>query len=689
MTELFVGRIASLIYPKLIDVLESTGESKLVVQLHNPKQTVPGELSVYPWFILCLQLGLQRWTGKQYSQCIISYTLDFNPKEDQLLFVSPEYDDENPPSGTLLDKMKPPAFIADTTVFVRFIPIKSREKPKRKRKVPKRPSRILKEKASKSPKGVEGSVRTRKPPQRQSRIPKAKVTPQRSRVVIEETKHSEGDMSRERSLELVELDVRTRLEFARGVANSLSSVNKVYGENCIQGAKPDLLQKMELVKYLKSGSFGAVYEGCAPLPCDQDAFKFAIKLGRISKRAFNSPFSEKNWEWREALILTRIIRPLLDAHVTPNLPLLYDIFTCNTCSVVDLAGKIFKTPCQIQLLEFATGGDLAHWIRTAHTAEELNNALFQIMAGLEALQTHAQMVTNDIKTENILCYNVKPGGFWEYKIGDRTFFIPNLGTVFIVNDFGVSIGYSPNHTYMSGQDPQKKLHALGIRAGMIISGAYTPLDGQCMWRTTKKGPKQIKPGQLAWGTPIKNKSKGKSPLPFVRCQALNVTGHSTTGSAWINTKNDKIYSADIKLTKTQREELQRLNIPADSSAKEFYEHPNVLPPLELRWDTQDAIRMFTGGPAASQEGPHDRYDSKDPMCLEWLNRLDTYVFNVSTQYKNRTTDKKICDGLVEDTVGTMSTYPAMDLARYFIYDFFTSYYTRPTRGNLIDTYKSE
>ena len=52
------------------------------------------------------------------------------------------------------------------------------------------------------------------------------------------------------------------------------------------------------------------------------------------------------------------------------------------------------------------------------------------------------------------------------------------------------------------------------------------------------------------------------------------------------------------------------------------------------------------------------------------------------------TDKLCCDGLLEGIVGAMSTYPSMDLARYFMYDFFTHYNERPEGVEAIEVYKS-
>ena len=94
-----------------------------------------------------------------------------------------------------------------------------------------------------------------------------------------------------------------------------------------------------------------------------------------------------------------------------------------------------KKPCLIFIMELATGNDFNTWMQKPHTEAELYNAVFQLMAGIHALQIHGQVINNDVKALNILTYDVKPGGYWKYIIQGKEYFIPNLGSLFIVNDF--------------------------------------------------------------------------------------------------------------------------------------------------------------------------------------------------------------------------------------------------------------
>jgi hypothetical protein len=62
--------------------------------------------------------------------------------------------------------------------------------------------------------------------------------------------------------------------------------------------------------------------------------------------------------------------------------------------------------------------------------------MFQILYALLSLKGHFSMIHLDLHSENILIKKVKPGGFWSYNIGSRSFLLPNLGFVVLIIDFG-------------------------------------------------------------------------------------------------------------------------------------------------------------------------------------------------------------------------------------------------------------
>lgn len=88
--------------------------------------------------------------------------------------------------------------------------------------------------------------------------------------------------------------------------------------------------------------------------------------------------------------------------------------------------------------EYAIYGDFTNWVKGNHSHEVWLNALFQIMVGLLAMRRYFNMIHTDLHIGNILVHSVQPGGYWTYIIDNKKYYLPNLGWVFLLSDFGFS-----------------------------------------------------------------------------------------------------------------------------------------------------------------------------------------------------------------------------------------------------------
>lgn len=88
--------------------------------------------------------------------------------------------------------------------------------------------------------------------------------------------------------------------------------------------------------------------------------------------------------------------------------------------------------------EYATYGDFKTWSKKQHSAEVWMNALFQIFVGIFAIKRYFNMIHTDLHTGNILVHRVQPGGYWTYIIDNKRYYLPNLGYIFLLSDFGFS-----------------------------------------------------------------------------------------------------------------------------------------------------------------------------------------------------------------------------------------------------------
>jgi len=96
--------------------------------------------------------------------------------------------------------------------------------------------------------------------------------------------------------------------------------------------------------------------------------------------------------------------------------------------------------------EYANGGDFYTWAKAEHSSELWYNALFQIMVGLHTMKKYFNMIHADFHARNILVHRVTPGGYWTYTIGGHKYYVPNLGYVFLLHDFGFA--WIPDKVYV-------------------------------------------------------------------------------------------------------------------------------------------------------------------------------------------------------------------------------------------------
>lgn len=106
--------------------------------------------------------------------------------------------------------------------------------------------------------------------------------------------------------------------------------------------------------------------------------------------------------------------------------------------------------------EYATFGDFYKWAKMKHSNEMWMNALFQISVGLYAIKKYYNMHHTDFHTGNILVHKVKPGGYWVYTINRKNYYLPNLGYIFLLSDFGFA--WIPNKLLVDWHYKDKLAH---------------------------------------------------------------------------------------------------------------------------------------------------------------------------------------------------------------------------------------
>jgi hypothetical protein len=218
-------------------------------------------------------------------------------------------------------------------------------------------------------------------------------------------------------------------------------------------------------------------------------------------------------------------------------------------------------------------GNLKDFLKTSPSTQEIYSALFQIMAGIHAIQHYGQIMNFDVKKENVLYYNIVPGGYWKYIINKKEFYIPNLGKLFILNDFGISRSMSPMFKMYRTKD--EKTFRLGSRFATIQNGKFIPLSVSSQ---SDSSGKEISPTEINWY------------------------------------KNSTSQGAEFRMTKKGKIIPKKINIDLSN--------PNITPPFEFYNDTQDGIRMFIGGKRTTQRGKHKKLST---IPKDLVQQLKPYI----------------------------------------------------------------
>jgi hypothetical protein len=445
-------------------------------------------------------------------------------------------------------------------------------------------------------------------------------------------------------LDLVYLSLDKRIYYSEQIKDYLPG-EKLYGKYCINQQNKKLLKYMKIDKLLGTGSFGNVYRGTTI----DERYKFAVKLASIEDEAMEEGIHDNIQSWQELFFLRDIINPLAKEKC-PNLPILTDYFTCGKCAFKFLAEDDItfideKSSCLILITELANG-DLSDWFETKHTKKELGSAMFQIMAGLYTLHTDGKIANNDIKAKNILFYDVKPGGYWEYIIEGRSYYVPNLGKLFIINDFGVS-----NHQgNIIKYNLNEKRKYIGEYYGMVIGEKISPFKLTSLVDLNTN-----------W---------------YVNGKAAAKTSLKTETYINILDKGMKLNTFIEKLSKKQKKELKKTGLTTDIHSLEFYEN---IPNFAYINDTIDAINMFNVKitKRTSQPGFHEDHNTNKSFST-LLNKYYSEVVIDSRQHMPE----------YESGIVLKELKPEKLFTNYFIKNFFTKDFpltSKPT-GKLLTTY---
>jgi hypothetical protein len=340
-----------------------------------------------------------------------------------------------------------------------------------------------------------------------------------------------------------------RVELANQITYDLSQLNISKFGMCLSGENKSFKGYLSNISTIGQGSFGQVYR--AKLNGNELVVKEVIlqkdKSREMRKKAISK--SHHKWTfpkkaWPEEYTFLNMIKQLVFTKKCPNFLISYHLAACEGCVVDTLLGK--KTgDCFVVLMEPATSTlvNLVN-VKDKETQESL---LYQILAGLYALQKFYQIQQNDIKLDNVLIKNTPhlKGEYFDYVIYGEHYYVKNTGYTVYLSDFGVAKSFSPLYA---------TTNFYGTRNAEVIRTK----DGDAFFEpiTAKR---LISPGR-------DKKYDYSDPLPFPWEKGEKGTFNQFYG------RKDIGVDRPVDLNDVDR-----------------------FPPFEFFYDIQNVIRMFLGG----------------------------------------------------------------------------------------------
>lgn len=162
----------------------------------------------------------------------------------------------------------------------------------------------------------------------------------------------------------------------------------------------------------------------------------AIKLVPLEDKALYNKSNTSYLVWREVRALELVTELVINWH-SQHFSLLYGYYICNRCEYINPELKDDAKMCILIITELSKY-DLKSWLteKKVLNIEEWYNLYFQIMSALHLIQNKYQLIHNDLHWENILIDEVKQYGYWQYIIDGLSYYLPNMGFICKITDFG-------------------------------------------------------------------------------------------------------------------------------------------------------------------------------------------------------------------------------------------------------------
>jgi hypothetical protein len=220
-------------------------------------------------------------------------------------------------------------------------------------------------------------------------------------------------------------------------------LNNIDGQWCVSSAGPSKARVFgEFADLVGRGSVSNVYR------VYRNGRTFIVKEAILRQDEYEA--LRDNDELPIETYISGALNELIRTGVSPHFPTAGPVRFCSRCRVETVKGAsltdidtVLSNNCATSVHENFEG-DLETLFRDLNAGGKkisnqlLGNLLFQVLHGLASAQQVLGMYHGDIKARNILFKLIPEGGYWEYRIFGTSYYLPNMGFLLALGDFGTN-----------------------------------------------------------------------------------------------------------------------------------------------------------------------------------------------------------------------------------------------------------
>ena len=279
---------------------------------------------------------------------------------------------------------------------------------------------------------------------------------------------SKNKLLKEQIINIIEVRRKKNLLIINKFLNENFNIES--DNNCLSIKHNDIYINniIKLNNIIGMGAYGIVYLLNYNNKYDNKIINYVIKL----------TIMHRNENLHEIRILEYLTKYALD-YEFPHFPMTYDILHCDRNNlnkllkykIEDISYEVFQQlkkkngDLLFIINEYVDGGDLKNYNREInrifnydYIKKKFLNAISQILISMMFYHKIVNSSHGDIHQHNVLNHLTIPGGYFHYKLYDKDYYIENIGYIWIIWDFGLSVPFDNSYDVNKMREQELSRH---------------------------------------------------------------------------------------------------------------------------------------------------------------------------------------------------------------------------------------